>query len=368
MTTRTAEPVTIARPAAPYASGDRIGGRYEVLEAFGVGPLGTTYRARDPDGMAVAVKVLPTQLLNTPVEQQGFLDAVTQNARRTFEHVVPAIDAGLGASSTVYIVSPWIYGVSLRRMLRAYRAAERQLAPDQVLGVLLGVASALREFHTASAHGALYPESIHITADAIVLADAGLAAALPPVRLASQMEHHPDVLPYIAPEVRAGKRCNAGADFYSFGALASELLFGDAALTAQAQVNLRALEGSVGDQLRALVGLQPARRLGAVQPLLDRLGALWSPASLPPYAPLPPPSAMNEARTRRVRSFVLRTVKVFTDDLKKQIAERAAREDDGGAAKAPVIPEAELIPIEIDLDEEGNEIVEVDADEAEPVE
>ncbi len=292
--------VTLARPPAPYASGDVVDEKYAVLENHGAGPLGTTYRARDKDGHAVALKVLAPQLFADMTERQRFRENVSQLVGRTMAHVLPPTDVGEDAGGVLYVVSRWAQGASLRRILRAYRAADRRLERDQVLGVLQGTAQALRALHTVSSHGALYPENVHITAEGVVLTDPGVASALVPARFARQLESFPEVLPYLAPEVRAGKRSNAGADLHGLGALASELLFGDPGRTVSGQFVAADLGEEVAEALRGLVALQPARRAGALPQLLERLARVAGEASLPPYAPLPRPTALTDARTRRV--------------------------------------------------------------------
>ncbi|MFO0601984.1 MAG: inactive serine/threonine-protein kinase VRK3 [Polyangiales bacterium] len=297
--------VTFARPAAPYASGDRVAGRYEVIEAYGAGPLGTTYRARDRDGRAVAVKVLPHALLPTVDARDGFVASFRHLCGRAFERVAMPTDVGIDAGAVVFVVSPWVFGASLRRILRAYRAAERRLEPDQGLGVLQGVAAALRELHTVSSHGAVYPENVQVTANSVVLTDAALAAAVPPARLAEHLARFADVLPYLAPEVRAGKRTSAGADLHGVGVLASELLYGDPVATSATGVVLPATAPELEEALRALVSAQAPTRAGALPLALERLLRFAGPASLPPYAPLPSPSAKSEARTRKLRSMAV---------------------------------------------------------------
>jgi serine/threonine protein kinase len=297
--------VTFARPAAPYASGDRVAGRYEVLEAYGIGPLGTTYRARDRDGRAVAVKVVPHGLLPTTDSRDAFVASFRQLCGRSLERVALPTDVGIDAGAVVFVVSPWVYGASLRRILRAYRAAERRLDPDQCLGVLQGVASALRELHTVSSHGAIYPENIQVTADSVVLTDPALAAAFPPKRFADHLAHHADVLPYLAPEVRAGKRSSAGADLYGLGVLASELLYADPVATSAKGVVLPTTAPELEEALRGLVSPQASTRAAALPLTLERLLRFAGVASLPPYAPLPSPSAKSEARTRKLRSMAV---------------------------------------------------------------
>lgn len=296
----TREEVTLAKPPAPYASGDRVGEKYLVLENFGAGPLGTTYRARDPDGRTVALKVVAPGLFADEGERQRFLEGYGQLKGRQFERSSAPIDMGIDEGGVLYVVSRWVYGASLRRILRAWKAADRKLERDQVLGVLQGCAAALRELHTVSSHGAVYPENIHVTVDSVVLTDPGLAAAVVPARFAGHLERFPEVLPFVAPEVRAAKRSNAGADLHGLGALASELLFGDPAQTANPAFSAADLGDDVAEALRGLVALQPARRAGALPQLLERLARVAGEASLPPYAPLPRPAAMTDARTRRV--------------------------------------------------------------------
>lgn len=297
------EVVTIARPAAPYASGDRVADRYLVLEAYGTGALGTTYRARDEAGNAVAVKVLPQALLPTSAERDAFVASIAQLKGRSMQRVALPLDAGIDAGATVFVVSRWVFGASLRRLLRAYRAAERKLEVDQALGVLQGIATALRELHTVSSHGALYPESIQITADTVELTDPAIAAAVPPNRFAAHMTHHPEVSVYLAPEVRAAKRCNAGADLYSLGALASELLFNEPMATSISGSKLPDTAPELEEALRSLVSAQPAKRAGALPLVLERLARAAGSPSLPSYAALPQPSPAGEARTRRLRSM-----------------------------------------------------------------
>ncbi len=329
--------VTLARSPAPYASGDRVDGKFLVLENAGSGPLGTTYRAKDAEGKTIALKVVDPALLPDEAARQSFLEAYRALLGRSLERIAMPLDCGVADDDGVYTASPWIYGTSLRRVLRAYRAAERRLERDQVLGVLVGASASLRELHTFSSHGALYPENVRVTSDAVVLTDPGLASALHPARLATQLERFPDVLPYLAPEVRAGRRCNAGADLYALGALASELLLGDAGRAASGQFSAPDLGSDVEEALRGLVALQPSRRAASLPCLLERLARVAGEASLPPYAPLPAPAPISEARTRRVQVGP------------RLRAEFASFRD---APKVDVDEEPELIEVEADDDED----------------
>lgn len=297
------EVVVIARPPVMCAAGDRVGGRYTVIEAHGAGPLGTAYRARDLEGRMVAVKFVPRALYPDGAERDTLRDALRAMVGRSIDRVSLPVDVGVDDEGVLYVVTRWAHGVSLRTLLRAYRAAERTLSPDQLFGVLQGASAALRELQRASSHGALYPENVVVTADAVVLIDPGLGASVSARRFAQHLQHFPDVYPYLAPEVRAGKRANAGADLYSLGVLASELLYGDPQAALSPHFTAGEFGVDVADLIRQLLSQQVAQRAAALPQLLDRLGHLAGEASLPPYAPLPPPSPMVDARTRRVQAI-----------------------------------------------------------------
>lgn len=297
------EAETIAKPPAPYAPGDRIADRWEVVESFGAGPLGTVYRTRDhqSDERAAAVKVLWPKLFDSRRERDAFIDAYNGFTGRSLGHVMMPTEVGLDPWGVVWVATPWAHGISLRSLLRAWRAAERRLERDQVLGVIQGVASALRELHSATAHGALYPENVIIGPDGVILVDPGLAATLPPKRVVDRLSDFPEVLPYIAPEYLAGRRANAGTDLHALGALASELITGDPARSASPDFVLPDLGTELEDALRQLVSVQPGPRAAALPLVIERLARVAGEASLPPYALLPLPTPMVDARTRRVK-------------------------------------------------------------------
>ena len=290
---------TLARPPAPYASGDRVVGRYRILESHGSGPLGTTYRAHDPTGRTMAVKVLPAALFPGDTERGEFLDRYGQLCGRTLPNAALPVEVGVD-NDVIFVATAWVYGASLRSIVRAYRAADRRLERDQVLGVLRGVYDALRSLHAMTTHGAVYPENISVTSDAVVLLDPGLAAALPPRRFVERVERASEIWPYVAPELRAGKRANAGADLFALGALASELLTGDPARSSAADFTAPDLGTALETAMRGSVAQHASRRVSGLPDLLDGLAQIAGEASLPPYAPLPSPSPMVDARTRRV--------------------------------------------------------------------
>ena len=139
----------LARPAAPWASGDVVAGAYRIVEACGSGPMGTTYRARTRDGRAVAVKVLHAALLPSERERGTFVEQAAALTQKSVRGAAMPLAVVL-EHERVLVVSPWVFGASLRTLTAAYRAAGRRLARDQVLGVLRGAHEALRALHAAA--------------------------------------------------------------------------------------------------------------------------------------------------------------------------------------------------------------------------
>ena len=267
------EIVTLATPPAPLASGDVLADRYTVVELYGAGPLGHTYRARDIDGEKVAIKVVAHEIAPTAGERTHLVGEIQKLLGREMNRIAAPYDAFV-SGTRAYVASPWIEGQSLRRVLGAYRDAGRVLNLQEALGVIDGVVVALRQLHQVTAHGALYPESVQVSASGkILLSDSGIAAAVKRARLIEHFERYPDVLPYLAPEVRGGKASNAGADLFALGALASELLTGDpsAAAAGIAGPMLEGLPTEVEGALVGLAALRSAKRAAALPALINAL-------------------------------------------------------------------------------------------------
>ena len=281
--------VTFARAPLSLASGDSVAGLYRVEEHYGSGPLGHTYRATDATGARVAVKIVSQSLVPTIPERTHMVGEIQKLVSMEFSRVATPIDVGI-ENSTVYVVSPWVDGRSLRRVLGAYRDAGKVMPPEEILGVIEGVVLALRQLHTVAAHGALYPECVQITkAGAVVLTDAAIAGGVARARLIDHYEAYPDVMPYLSPEIRGGKHSSAGSDLYSVGALASELLTGDpgAAAAGIAEPMMTGYPKAIDTALQGLVALKSARRAAALPMLVSGLAAVIAGKSVPATSALP---------------------------------------------------------------------------------
>jgi serine/threonine protein kinase len=290
------ESITLAAPPFPFASGDRLADRYTIIELYGAGPLGFTFRATDRDEQPVAVKILHPSLVPTESERHAALDALDKLAGQHLRGTALPTDAGI-TGKYAYVVSPWIQGGSLRRVLGAYRDAALSLSQAEIHGILGGVVDALRELHAFFVHGALYPESVQITQTSrVMLTDAVLVTGIARARWLSHMEYFPDVFPYVSPEVIKGKALTASADLWSVGALASEILTGDPASVREgiAPAMLHAWPEDVGASLERTLANKPGARAAAVPALIRALSTVAPSRALPRSGNLPPQRARTE--------------------------------------------------------------------------
>lgn len=296
------EVLTLAEPPVPIASGDVIGGKYTVIELYGAGPLGFAFLAKDQGNRDVAVKVLHPSLVPTESERTRALLEIEKLAGRSMRSVALPIDAGF-TGKFAYVVSPWIQGRSLRRVLGAFRDAAIELSPGHVHAILGGTIDALKELHGYYVHGAVYPESIQITVDGMIrLTDAGVAGAISRARWLEHLDYFPDVLPYVSTEFRQGKPLTASSDLWAVGALASELLTGDPGSLAQgiAPSMLGSWSPAVAEALAKLTAMKASVRVAALPALMDAIAAVAPERFLPQTGNLP----IQRARTELIKQNV----------------------------------------------------------------
>ncbi|MFO0562565.1 MAG: protein kinase [Polyangiales bacterium] len=290
------ETITLAAPPVPLASGDVVAGRYTVVELYGAGPLGFAFRATDRDSRSVAVKVLHPTLVPTERERIAALTELEKLAGKPVRFTALPIDAGT-TGKYAYVVTHWMLGRSLRRVLGAFRDAGLELPASDVHGVLRGVVDALRELHSNYVHGAVYPENIQITADSrVVLTDAGIVGAIARARWIEQLEYFPDVAPYVSPELHRGKPMTASSDLWAVGALASELLTGHPASVREgiAPAMLGTWPRSVAAALADMVAAKVGMRASALPVLMSEIAGAVPAKTLPRTGNLPVQRARTE--------------------------------------------------------------------------
>jgi serine/threonine-protein kinase len=220
-----------------------LGAQYAIDRELGGGGMSRVFLADETAlGRRVVVKVLSPEM--TPgISTERFKREITVAARLQHPHIVPLLAAGETGTTDAagarlpYFTMPYIEGESLRERLT--RSGSFPI-PDAVR-LLREVASALTYAHDKGiVHRDIKPANILLTGQHAVVADFGVAKALAAATIVSA-----DGLTtagitlgtpaYMAPEQAAGDPAtDHRADVYAFGAVAYEVLTGQAPFAGRA--------------------------------------------------------------------------------------------------------------------------------------
>src|SRR5918911_2333013 len=124
-------------------SGTVLAQRYVLHEPAGEGGMATVWQATDEVlDRSVAVKILRPNLAEEPALLERFRAEALAAARLNHPNIVNVFDAG-SEEHTAFIVMEMFEGETLRDRVRR----EGHLAPDEAVGTLLQVLSALQFAH-----------------------------------------------------------------------------------------------------------------------------------------------------------------------------------------------------------------------------
>lgn len=281
----------LTNPQLRLSAGEWLRERFQLTARLGEGLFGTTWRALDTTGGPdVAVKVMGALLLLNEGERRDFHGKCEMFTRRTLAGCALPCDVVL-APGCVAVVSPLVDGVSLREVLSARRSAGSALSAEESLRVVHSLVLALQAMHTASPHGLLRPENVMVTARGLLLTDGILGVCIPPDRLVERVRAaQPGAMPYLAPEVLAGRRPTASADLYALGAMTTEVIGG---ATPDRGPDLSTFTPELRRAIATLLDREPGRRPAGSRMLLDALSALVGLPQRPPDPPLPLPDLVS---------------------------------------------------------------------------
>lgn len=200
--------------------------RYELLDVVGQGGAGTVWRATDPGGATVAVKVLAAERANAE-RRKRFKNEILFGERTQHPHIVRVLDHGITAESAPFYVMP-LLDSSFRDRLGAVPDAATKLAYfDQVLS---GVEAAHLQ---GVIHRDLKPENILFdrSRDAFVVADFGIAHFTDEeLFTAVETSQHTRLANFLysAPEQRTrGRLVDLRSDLYALGLMLNEMFTGE---------------------------------------------------------------------------------------------------------------------------------------------
>jgi len=200
--------------------------RYRIERELGRGGMARVFLARDlRHDRPVALKVLHPDLAQV-LGPERFLREIRLCARLQHPHILVVHDSG-DADGQLWFTMPYVEGETLRsRLLR-----EKQLPVGDALRITREVADGL---HYAHQHGVIHrdikPENILLSGSHALVADFGIARALPPESDERLTESGISLgTPhYMSPEQALAQReVDPRTDVYSLGCVLYEMLTGE---------------------------------------------------------------------------------------------------------------------------------------------
>jgi serine/threonine-protein kinase len=201
--------------------------RYDIKREIGAGGMATVYLAQDlRHDRPVALKLLNPEL-GAVLGPERFLSEIRVTANLQHPNLLPLFDSG-ASDGLLYYVMPFVDGETLRTRLDR----EKQLPVDEAIRITVAVANALDYAHSHGViHRDLKPENILMQAGQPVIADFGIALAVSNAggNRITQTGLSLGTPQYMSPEQATGDRVIDGrSDIYSLGAVAYEMLTGEA--------------------------------------------------------------------------------------------------------------------------------------------
>ncbi|HZE39215.1 MAG TPA: serine/threonine-protein kinase, partial [Stackebrandtia sp.] len=208
-------------------SGDRLAGRYRLVEAVASGGMGSVWKGHDDRlDRVVAIKVLHASLSNDDVFQRRFHTEARAVAALQAPGVVNVFDYGEEASDdgpVIYIIMEFVEGRSLQDVL----IEDGTIDPAESMRIIAGSARALHAAHQAGIiHRDIKPGNILIDKHGDPrIVDFGIARTDGDAGLTSTGMVMGTVS-YVAPEQLRGDEPSPAADIYSLGVVAYQCLAG----------------------------------------------------------------------------------------------------------------------------------------------
>lgn len=213
----------------PRQAGQIVAGRYRLDHRLSAGGMGEVFRAEDPDGRAVAVKLISLDTTSTTARSR-FQREARLAASFDHPHIVRVHDYGRGTEGDerFYLVMDLVDGPTLRSWF-----SRRDVVPVG-LGVALirQLLSALSYLHARDViHRDLKPANLLVERRpdgglSLALVDFGIAAELDDPQRLTREGQALGTPSYMAPEQGRGEPIGPAADLYAVGVLLYECLSG----------------------------------------------------------------------------------------------------------------------------------------------
>jgi serine/threonine protein kinase len=213
--------------------GELFAGRYLILAKLGSGGMGSVYKARDiVVDRIVAVKIINSNFVGNEHALLVLQEEARSFARLSHKHLVKLHDFGVNNENEPYLVTEYIYGVTLDNVLRT----QKTLEPGMCARIFTGVASGLNHAHEFGiVHKDFKPSNciLALTEDfPVKLFDFGIAQRDITIaqRDMSSEASISGTSNYMSPEHLNGHIVDSRSDQYSFGCTVYECLTGEVPL------------------------------------------------------------------------------------------------------------------------------------------
>jgi len=209
----------------PVTTGTVVAG-YRLEALLGEGATGDVYRALDPRGHSVALKVFAPELARDERFRARFVRESEVAARLEHPNIVPTLEAG-EENGVLYLAMALVEGSDLRELLRC----EGRLDPQRSLALLAQAADALDAAHAAGlVHRDVKPANMLVEPTAegehLALCDFGLSRHVSSAASLTGERGFVGTIDYVSPEQIENGSVDRRADVYSLACVLFECLTG----------------------------------------------------------------------------------------------------------------------------------------------
>ena len=274
-------------PAMPQ-TGERLGGRYEILATLGRGGMGAVFRAKDSElGEEVALKTLRKEGVTDQGVLERFKSEIRLARKITHRNVVRTHDLG-EFEGGYFLTMELVEGITLRELIDT----RGKLGLESVLAIGTQLADALAAAHAGGViHRDVKPHNLLLDAEGTLkVMDFGVARLSERSAGLTEVGLVVGTPAYMPPEQLLGEEVDARADLYAAGVVLFEAATGKLPFEAATPMLLiakllqdeapraRTINAELPEELDALLASllakRPESRIQTAEALKERLAAI----------------------------------------------------------------------------------------------
>jgi serine/threonine protein kinase/tetratricopeptide (TPR) repeat protein len=206
-----------------------LAGNFRLTDEIGRGAVGALYRVNEPGSFAV--KLISKDYCRSREDRDSLLESLKKAQSAVSPHLSACYDCGTGSEGSVYLVTDYLSGQTLKELL----AGKQNINPDRLIDVFKQVCQALKCLHQHNiVHGNLKPSNIFLVEagdrhDFAKLVDFGIVPGFSQVQkdeFLRRSSPSDTCVNYMSPEQCLGYALDARSDIYALGLVMYEALSG----------------------------------------------------------------------------------------------------------------------------------------------